>query len=137
MAIRSVEPAHAEGTLEERRGAQGKLELVLTRTPGDSGDVFALHARIRPGARSFGRQFREGDALRLLGFVPRPECRLYPVACFYGGCYCLVLEPTADEAAVEKYHELFDGALAGLGPAVDGLVQAAWAVEDLGLSVRI
>jgi hypothetical protein len=95
-----------------------------------------LHARLRPAARSFGRRFREGDALRMVGFAPRSQCQFFPVGCFYGGCYYRVLGLAPTETEATAYGDQFDRVLAGLTPVVEQLVQAAWAAEDLGFAIR-
>ena len=120
---------HAEGGVVLKRESVGRLDAILSQASPEAGGVRAIHVRLRPAARSFGRRFREGDALRLLGFTPRPECHFFPVGCFYGGCYYRVL----DESAAD---ELFDKVVAGLTGTVESLVQAAWSAEDIGLPLR-
>ena len=101
---------HGDGTAI-KRASVGRLDAMLSQAGSDG--IRAIHVRLRPAARSFGRRFREGDALRLLGFTPRPECHFFPVGCFYGGCYYRVL---GDEAPAE---EIFDKVVGGLTSTVD------------------
>ncbi len=119
-----------------RRDSQGRRETVLSILDSGSERLAVLHIRLLPQARALRRRFREVDALRLMGFTPRPECPFFPYQCFYAGCYYRELGTvvTPDEQAA--YEALFDRVLAHLEEAIEHFLQGAWVAEAMGLPLK-
>lgn len=135
MSTADVIVAHDQSAVEVFRGANGRLELVLSRSSTVGGVSHALHARLRPAARTFGRRFRESDALRLMGFSPKAGCRFFPMLCSVGGCYSRDLSDVA-VAQIAESDDWFNRVLMELPGVVERLVDAAVAAEELDLPLR-
>ncbi len=133
--------SQAEGHLghtdkEIRRASKGRIEAVLSLLDTGEQQLYVLHVRLLPQARTLRRRFREVDALRLMGFTPRPECPYFPYQCFYAGCYYRELGEAPDEATRERFTEIFDKALDSLGEAIESILAGAWLAEDIGLPLK-
>jgi hypothetical protein len=121
---------------ELKRGSKGRIEAVLSLLDTGEKQIYVLHLRFLPQVRTLRRRFREGDALRLLGFTPRPDCPFFPVQCFYAGCYYRELGEGPDEAARETYKRTFDQALDNLATIIEHFLAGAWLAEEIGLPLK-
>ena len=121
---------------ELRRASQGRIEAVLSLLDTGERQLYVLHVRLLPQARTLRRRFREVDALRLMGFTPRPECPYFPYQCFYAGCYFRELGEALDEAARQRFELVFDRTLESLGEAVESILAGAWLAEEIGLPLK-
>ena len=102
--------SQAEGHLgqadqELKRASKGRIEAVLSLLDTGEQQLYVLHVRLLPQARTLRRRFREVDALRLMGFTPRPECHYFPYQCFYAGCYYRELGIAPDDATRQRFEE--------------------------------
>jgi hypothetical protein len=135
--MKSTTEGHLGQTDEElKRASQGRIEAVLSLLNTGEQQLYVLHVRLLPQARTLRRRFREVDALRLMGFTPRPECPYFPYQCFYAGCYYRELGEAADEATRRRYEEIFDKALDSLAEAIENILAGAWLAEDIGLPLK-
>ena len=121
---------------ELRRASKGRIEAVLSLLDTGEQQIFVLHVRLLPQARTLRRRFREVDALRLMGFTPRPECSYFPYQCFYAGCYYRELGEAPDDTTRERYEQIFDKALDSLGEAIESFLAGAWLAEEIGLPLK-
>lgn len=133
--------SQAEGHLgqsneELKRASKGRIEAVLSLLDTGERQVYVLHVRLLPQARTLRRRFREVDALRLMGFTPRPECPYFPYQCFYAGCYYRELGEAPDDATRERYEQIFDKVLDSLGEAIESFLAGAWLAEEIGLQLK-
>ena len=133
--------SQAEGHLghadqELKRASKGRIEAVLSLLDTGERQLYVLHVRLLPQARTLRRRFREVDALRLMGFTPRPECPYFPYQCFYAGCYYRELGEAPDAATRERFAGIFDKALDSLGEAIESILAGAWLAEDIGLPLK-
>lgn len=131
----------AEGHLgqadeELKRASKGRIEAVLSLLDTGEQQIYVLHVRLLPQARTLRRRFREVDALRLMGFTPRPECPYFPYQCFYAGCYYRELGEAADDATRERYSDIFDRSLDSLAEAIEHILAGAWLAEEIGLPLK-
>lgn len=133
--------SQAEGHLgqadhELKRASQGRIEAVLSLLDTGERQIYVLHVRLLPQARTLRRRFREVDALRLMGFTPRPECPYFPYQCFYAGCYYRELGEAPDDAERERFAEIFENALDSLAEAIEHILAGAWLAEEMGLPLK-
>ena len=133
--------SQAEGHLgqadqELKRASKGRIEAALSLLDTGERQIYVLHVRLLPQARTLRRRFREVDALRLMGFTPRPECPYFPYQCFYAGCYYRELGEASDEAAKRRFEEVFDNALDSLAEAIEHILAGAWLAEEMGLPLK-
>ena len=133
--------SQAEGHLghtdeELRRASKGRIEAVLSVLDTGEQQIYVLHVRLLPQVRTLRRRFREVDALRLMGFTPRPECPYFPYQCFYAGCYYRELGEAPDDATRQQYEEIFDKVLDSLGEAIESFLAGAWLAEEIGLPLK-
>ena len=133
--------SQAEGHLgqadkELNRASKGRIEAVLSLLNTGERQIYVLHVRLLPQARALRRRFREVDALRLMGFTPRPECSYFPYQCFYAGCYYRELGEAPDEATKMRFEEVFDNALESLAEAIEHFLAGAWLAEEMGLPLK-
>ncbi len=123
-------PGHSVDAVEIHRRTSGRLAFVVSRDP-DGG--WWLHVQPAPGLASMSRQFRESHALRAMGFEPVSQCRFWPVACVFGGCYSRSLTVPSDRV-------VDDAAAADIGrrlePAVDALLDVAFDLAQIGIDMR-
>lgn len=119
-----------------RRASKGRIEAVLSLLDTGDKELFVLHVRLLPQVRTLRRRFREVDALRLMGFTPRPECPYFPYQCFYSGCYYRELGEAPDDASRLRYVEIFDKSLDSLGEAIESILAGAWLAEEIGLPLK-
>ena len=125
---------HADHEL--KRASKGRIEAVLSLLDTGERHIYVLHVRLLPQARTLRRRFREVDALRLMGFTPRPECPYFPYQCFYAGCYYRELGEAADDTARQRYEGIFDSALDSLAEAIEHILAGAWLAEEIGLPLK-
>ena len=133
--------SQAEGHLgqadqELKRASKGRIEAVLSLLDTGEQQLYVLHVRLLPQARTLRRRFREVDALRLMGFTPRPECHYFPYQCFYAGCYYRELGIAPDDATRQRFEEIFDKSLDSLAEAIEHILAGAWLAEDIGLPLK-
>ncbi len=121
---------------EVKRASKGRIEAVLSLLDTGERQIYVLHVRLLPQVRTLRRRFREVDALRLMGFTPRPECPYFPYQCFYAGCYYRELGEASDEAAKQRFEEVFDNALDSLAEAIEHILAGAWLAEEMGLPLK-
>ena len=121
---------------ELKRASKGRIEAVLSLLGTGEQQIYVLHVRLLPQARTLRRRFREVDALRLMGFTPRPECPYFPYQCFYAGCYYRELGEAPDDATRQRYEAIFDKALDSLGEAIENILAGAWLAEEIGLPLK-
>ena len=121
---------------EVKRASKGRIEAALSLLETGERQIYVLHVRLLPQVRTLRRRFREVDALRLMGFTPRPECPYFPYQCFYAGCYYRELGEASDEAAKQRFEEVFDNALDSLAEAIEHILAGAWLAEEMGLPLK-
>ncbi len=112
----------------------GRHDAVLARSEGPAPHRFAIYVRPEPDRRFGRRAFKEGHALMLLGFAPRPRCKFFVRGCALAGGFELLLPAKADPDEESSARELFARLGDGLEAVLDRVADAIAAGQDLGLA---
>lgn len=116
------------------RGRIGRHDAVLARSVGPAPHRFAIFIRPESERRFSRRAFKEGHALILLGFAPRPRCRFFVRGCALAGGFELLLPAEQDPDGEARARELFAKLQEGLECVLDRVADGIAAGEDLGLT---
>lgn len=112
----------------------GRHDAVLARSEGPAPHRFAIYVRPEPDRRFSRRAFKEGHALMLLGFAPRPRCKFFVRGCALAGGFELLLPANPDSDEESSARELFAQLRDGLEAVLDRVADAIAAGQDLGLA---
>lgn len=115
-------------------GRIGRHDAVLARSEGPAPHRFAIYVRPESDPRFGRRPFKEGHALMLLGFAPRPRCKFFVRGCALAGGFELVLPVRAADEAEASARELFARLQGGLEGVLDRVAGAVADGQDLGLA---
>ena len=112
------------------RGSFGRHDAVLARSEGKAPHRFAIYVRPESDRRFGRRAFKEGHALILLGFAPRPRCKFFVRGCALAGGFELMLPEATEATARDLFARLQDRLETVLDRVADGIA----AGQDLGLA---
>ena len=127
-------PQAGDGFEALLRGRIGRHDAVLARSEGPAPHRFAIYVRPEPERRFGRRAFKEGHALMLLGFAPRPRCKFFVRGCALAGGFELMLPAMRDSDEEARARKLFAGLQEGLEAVLDRVADAVAAGQDLGLA---
>lgn len=116
------------------RGRIGRHDAVLARSEGPSPHRYAIYVRPETERRFNRRAFKEGHALMLLGFAPRPRCKFFVRGCALAGGFELLLPANTGEDEEARARALFAKLQEGLEAVLDRVADAIAAGQDLGLA---
>lgn len=116
------------------RGRIGRHDAVLARSEGPEPHRFAIYVRPESDRRFATRPFKEGHALILLGFAPRPRCRFFVRGCALAGGFELLLPEWTESDREARARALFARLQDGLSGVLDGVADGVAAGQDLGLT---
>ena len=128
-------PRAGDGFEALQIGRIGRHDAVLARSEGPAPHRYAIYVRPESDRRFAQRAFKEGHALMLLGFAPRPRCKFFVRGCALAGGFELILPPPAGPAGEADARALFERLQEGLSPILDRLADGVAGAEDLGLTV--
>ena len=112
------------------RDSFGRHDAVLARSEGAAPHRFAIYVRPESNRRFGRRAFKEGHALILLGFAPRPRCKFFVRGCALAGGFELMLPEETEATARELFARLRDG----LETVLDRVAGGIAAGQDMGLA---
>lgn len=116
------------------RGRIGRHEAVLARSEGPAPHRYAIYVRPEPERRFGRRAFKEGHALMLLGFAPRPRCKFFVRGCALAGGFELLLPTNQGSDGESSARGLFARLQDGLEGVLDRVADAIAVGQDLGLT---
>ncbi len=126
-------PRAGDGFEALQIGQFGRHDAVLARSEEPTPQRYAIYIRPESDRRFARRAFKEGHALMLLGFAPRPRCKFFVRGCALAGGFELILPPAAAPDGEPAARELFERLQQGLAPVLDRVADAVADAEDLGL----
>lgn len=127
-------PQAGDGFEILERGRIGRHDAVLARSEGPDPQHFAIYVRPESDRRFATRPFKEGHALVLLGFAPRPRCRFFVRGCALAGGFELLLPEWTEEVGEARARALFAKLQDGLEGVLDQVTEAIARGQDLGLA---
>jgi hypothetical protein len=116
------------------RGRIGRHDAVLARSEGPAPHSFAIYVRPESDRRFSQRTFKEGHALMLLGFAPRPRCKFFVRGCALAGGFELIVPTIGGPGGEDRARALFAALQDGLDSILDRIADAIAAGQDLGLA---
>ena len=127
-------PQAGDGFEILERGRIGRHDAVLARSESPDPHRFAIYVRPESDRRFAARPFKEGHALVLLGFAPRPRCRFFVRGCALAGGFELLLPEWTESDGEVRARALFASLQDGLAGVLEGVADAVAAGQDLGLT---
>ena len=135
--VLDTRPRAGDGYSAIATGNFGRHDAVLARSDGPSPHAFAIYIRPQVAPRFQAALFKEGHALMMLGFAPRPRCKFFVVGCALAGGFELVLEDLGESDRESAARSLFDKLQEELEPLLDQIADQMTHGRKLGLPTRL